>query len=82
MGEKNAGDTFGELSLLYGKPRAATVVVDQPSVCIVARKHDYDTLVRPWHEKEEQEISKFLGQVSVVRASLEQQQLPRHFQPK
>jgi len=62
-----AGDSFGELSLLYGQPRAASVVVDQPSTCLVVLKSDYDKLVKPWHERDEQDCVAFLRNVRSFR---------------
>jgi ATP-binding cassette subfamily B protein len=40
-----AGDSFGELALLTGQPRAATVVTDEPSSVFRLEKNDFDRIV-------------------------------------
>src|SRR6476620_11499738 len=40
-----AGDSFGELALLTGQPRAATVVTDEPSSVFLLEKNDFDRII-------------------------------------
>jgi CRP-like cAMP-binding protein len=40
------GDYFGEMSLLDGEPRSATVVADTPIRLLVIKRRDFSTLLR------------------------------------
>jgi len=40
------GDYFGEMSLLDGEPRSATVVADTPMRLLVIKRRDFSTLLR------------------------------------
>jgi ATP-binding cassette, subfamily B, bacterial HlyB/CyaB len=40
-----AGDSFGELALLTGQPRAATIITDEPSTVFRLEKNDFDHIV-------------------------------------
>ncbi len=46
MAELKKGDSFGELSLIYGATRAATVVTSEPSDLIILNKSTYDKVVK------------------------------------
>lgn len=41
-----AGDAFGEMSLIYGAPRAATVITTEPVELIVIKKDAYDKVLK------------------------------------
>jgi len=40
------GDYFGEMSLLDGQPRSATVIADTPMRLLVIKRRDFSTLLR------------------------------------
>lgn len=40
------GDSFGELSLIYGAPRSATIKTIEPTDLIVISKHVYDKIIK------------------------------------
>ena len=44
--ELKAGTCFGEMSLLTGKPRAATVTTLEPTLCSTLERADFEALVR------------------------------------
>ncbi len=46
LAELGAGDFFGEVSLLTGKPRTATITAKTPVVAIELTKHDVDRIAR------------------------------------
>ena len=43
--EMNPGQNFGEMSLLTGKPRTATVTATQPTTCAVLEQKDFQELL-------------------------------------
>lgn len=46
MAELNKGKSFGELALIYGEPRSATIVAIEPSDLIVLDKYTYDKIIK------------------------------------
>ena len=44
---KSAGDFFGEMALLTGEPRSATVVASTKARCLALEKADFDRVVGP-----------------------------------
>jgi CRP-like cAMP-binding protein len=40
------GDFFGELSVLDGRPRVATVIADEPTVCLALASWDFEAVVK------------------------------------
>jgi CRP-like cAMP-binding protein len=40
-----SGDVFGEMSLLDGKPRSATVITETPSTLLIVHKQSFDDLL-------------------------------------
>jgi type IV pilus assembly protein PilB len=59
--ELKAGTCFGEMSLLTGKPRAATVTTLEPTLCSVLESADFEALVRA-HPKVALALSRVLAQ--------------------
>jgi type IV pilus assembly protein PilB len=45
LSELKAGSCFGEMALLTGKPRAASVVATEPTLCSVLEQSDFDKLL-------------------------------------
>jgi CRP-like cAMP-binding protein len=41
-----AGDFFGELSVLDGRPRVAQVIADEPTTCLALATWDFEAVVR------------------------------------
>ncbi len=46
VGTLTAGDFFGEISLLLGRPRTATVVADSDGICLEIGREDWGNLQR------------------------------------
>ena len=46
------GDSFGELALLKGQRRTATIRIEDPCRFLVLRKHDYNSTLRQLQEEE------------------------------
>ena len=46
------GKSFGEVALLYGKPRNASVITQEASEFLVLHKHHYDRLLARFHEQQ------------------------------
>ena len=44
--DRKEGDSFGELSLIYGAPRAATIRTAEPTDLIVISKEIYDRVIK------------------------------------
>jgi CRP-like cAMP-binding protein len=40
-----SGDVFGEMALLDGKPRSATVITEMPSTLLIVHKQSFDDLL-------------------------------------
>lgn len=59
------GLSFGELALLYGQRRTATVVVDTPSKLLVIKKADFEKYIRPIQQREIVAKVDLLREVSV-----------------
>jgi len=58
--ELKAGACFGEMSLLTGKPRAATVTTLEPTLCSVLESADFEEVIRT-HPKVAQALSRVLA---------------------
>src|SRR5512141_811471 len=46
LSELGPGQMFGEMALLTGKPRAATVIAVEPTACAVLEREEFHTVVR------------------------------------
>jgi CRP-like cAMP-binding protein len=49
VAELKTGDSFGELALIYGAARSATVITSEPTELIVLSKTIYDKVIRGQH---------------------------------
>ena len=52
-----AGDFFGEIALVDGGPRTATVTTDEPSRLLVITRHDFRAMMEEFPEVEAQVLS-------------------------
>ena len=59
--ELKAGTCFGEMSLLTGKPRTATVRTLEPTLCSVLESRDFEEVIRT-HPKVAMALSRVLAQ--------------------
>ena len=50
-----SGDQFGELALLNSKPRMATVIASEKTICAVLNKEPFMKILQK-HEKNKQEV--------------------------
>lgn len=61
--QNKVGEGIGDKALLQGAPRAATIVVNKPSIFLRIEKEDYDKFMKEANKKEEDwkinEIDKF-----------------------
>ena len=46
VAELNKGKSFGELALIYGAPRSATIITSEPCYFIVLDKNTYESVVK------------------------------------
>ncbi|KAJ3086333.1 hypothetical protein HK102_013256 [Quaeritorhiza haematococci] len=60
VGVMRAGQGFGHLALVNDKPRSATILTNEACDLIVIEKHDYNRIIRFYHEKDLKEKVKFL----------------------
>src|SRR5262245_64585722 len=65
------GDFFGEMSLLDGGPRSASVVAETPLRLLVIRRRDFTTLLREAPELTQNILATLSRRVRVAEASLE-----------
>lgn len=61
----HAGDTFGELALLYNAPRAATIVADSDSHLFRLDRESFNYTVKGSAEKKRAQYEQFLNSVEV-----------------
>ena len=64
------GQYFGEMSLLDGGPRSATVVADTPLRLLVIKRRDFATLLREAPELTQSLLTTLSRRVRVAEASL------------
>jgi CRP-like cAMP-binding protein len=60
LGDLGPGQTFGELALIYGTPRAATVVPITNAALIRLDKHSFDTYVKDFFENQLKDQIEFM----------------------
>jgi len=70
----NAGDYIGELALLDGQPRTATVITDEPSTVLILRKHAFDHIVESNPELEHHFLLTLVQRIRDLQATLMDQQ--------
>ena len=61
------GDSFGELSLIYGAPRAATIRTVEPTDLIVISKVVYDRIIKNFQVKQIDSIVDFYSNLVVFQ---------------
>lgn len=59
VAELNKGKSFGELALIYGAPRSATVIAVEPSDLIVLDKYTYDRIIKGLQLDQIESITEF-----------------------
>jgi CRP-like cAMP-binding protein len=64
------GQYFGEMSLLDGGPRSATVVADTPLRLLVIKRRDFSTLLREAPELTQSLLATLSRRVRIAEASL------------
>jgi len=60
-----AGDTFGELALIYSRPRSATIEVASDVILISLEKEAYQRIIQDHEEKKVSEEIKFIKQFHI-----------------
>ena len=61
VNELNQGKSFGELSLLRGDPRSATIIATEPSDLIVLDKVTFDRIVKGQQLNQIDQITDFFA---------------------
>lgn len=61
-----AGDVFGELALLYGAPRAATIIAESDVECWVLDRLTFNHIVKDAAQKKRQRYEDFLKTVPIL----------------
>lgn len=64
----SSGDSFGELSLLYNCPRAATVIASTDSICWTVDRSTFNNIVKEAAQKKRQQYENFLKTVEILKA--------------
>jgi len=67
VSELKKGDSFGELSLIYGAVRSATIVTSEPTELIVLDKITYDQIVKGVHVDQIHNTIEFLKHFPVFQ---------------
>jgi CRP-like cAMP-binding protein len=62
----NDGEGFGELALMYSKPRAATIIAAEDSIVWSLEREDYHNITTYFHMKRLKENIDMLGTVEIV----------------
>jgi len=52
----NAGDSFGELALMYDQPRAASIFCSKPCFFLTIHKEDYQNHVNRFAKKQKEQL--------------------------
>lgn len=60
------GEAFGELSLLYNAPRAATIIAKVDSVCFALDRECFNNIVKDSAMKKRESYEAFLGKVELL----------------
>jgi cAMP-dependent protein kinase regulator len=62
------GDVFGELSLLYNTPRAATIMTQTPQ-CLLYRldRETFTSIVKEAATSRRQQLEAFLSEVEILK---------------
>ena len=63
-----AGDSFGELSLLYNAPRAASVVAKTKSICWALDRETFNNIVKDAARKKREKYETFLRSVNILES--------------
>ena len=65
--EYQAGDYFGELSLLYNQPRAASIAATRNCFFLKIHKDDYDYHLKRYEKKQKESVVEFFKNISFMR---------------
>ena len=63
-----AGDSFGELSLLYNAPRAASVVAKTKTICWALDRETFNNIVKDAARKKREKYETFLRSVNILES--------------
>jgi len=67
IAELHEGDSFGELALIYGARRSATVVTSEPTDLIVLEKEVYDRVVKGFQTNQIDSIIAYFSSIPVFK---------------
>lgn len=60
------GESFGELSLLYNAPRAASIKAKTPAVCLALDRNTFNHIVKDAASKKRERYEEFLKKVDIL----------------
>ena len=63
-----AGDSFGELSLLYNAPRAATILAKTKAICWALDRETFNNIVKDAARKKREKYEAFLRSVPILES--------------
>jgi len=63
-----AGDSFGELSLLYNAPRAATILANTKAICWALDRETFNNIVKDAARKKREKYEAFLRSVPILES--------------
>lgn len=72
ISELSAGDSFGEVALLKGIKRAASVVTEEESEFLRVEKEDFLQIMARASEREIEEKIEFLSQIPIIKTFSEE----------